>query len=65
TTAPEAIYKEIVSKHPASALAPLAQLKLAMWYMHGNQQRDTLVAIPDFLTRYPESPLMPRDKEVA
>lgn len=65
TTAPEDIYKEIVSKHPDSALAPLAQLKLAMWYMHGNQQRDTLVAIQDFLTRYPESPLMPRAKEVA
>lgn len=65
STAPEDIYKEIVSKHPDSALAPLAQLKLAMWYLHGNQQRDALVAVQDFLTRYPESPLMPRAKEVA
>ncbi|TVM18846.1 hypothetical protein DPQ33_05140 [Oceanidesulfovibrio indonesiensis] len=65
TTAPEEIYKEIVAQHPDSALAPLAQLKLSMWYLYHNQQRDALVAVQDFLERFPESPLLPRAREVA
>lgn len=65
SAAPEEIYKEIVSQHPDSPLAPLAQLKLSMWYLYHNQQRDALVAVQDFLDRYPESPLRPRAKEVA
>lgn len=65
TSRPEAIYKEIVTHHPDSGLAPLAQLKLAMLRLYNNQVADALVEVREFLDNYPQSPLMDQAKGVA
>ncbi|WP_018124572.1 tetratricopeptide repeat protein [Desulfovibrio oxyclinae] len=61
---PVNIYKEIVEKHPESPLAPVAQLKLAMWYAFHNKNADALAAAQDFLDLFPESQLATRAREL-
>ncbi|WP_156939579.1 tetratricopeptide repeat protein [Desulfocurvus vexinensis] len=62
--APAQTYEHIVAKHPDSALAPLAQLKLAMWQLWNNKNVDALAAVLDFEKKFPESALMPRARDV-
>ncbi len=62
---PEAIYSQIVKDHPTSALAPLAQLKLAMWYLFKDNYLQSLEAGTTFEKKFPDNPLSPRAGEVA
>ncbi|WP_272700625.1 tetratricopeptide repeat protein [Desulfovibrio sp. Fe33] len=55
---PKRVYSEIVSQHPASPLAPIAQLKLAMWYAFNKNYPEALSAAQDLVEKYPDSPLV-------
>lgn len=55
---PERIYQQIVEQYPESPLAPVAQLKLAMWYAFNKQYPDALGAAQDLIENYPDSPLV-------
>jgi tetratricopeptide (TPR) repeat protein len=55
---PKRVYTEIVSKHPDSPLAPIAQLKLAMWYAFNKKYPEALTAAQDLIEKYPDSPLV-------
>ncbi len=57
---PVEIYSEIIDKHPNSPLAPLAQLKMAIWYMWDNKNLDALKAIGEFDKKFPDSELKER-----
>ncbi|WP_415719770.1 tetratricopeptide repeat protein [Maridesulfovibrio sp.] len=61
---PQKIYTHIVEKFPESPLAPLAQLKLAMWYYWNKKYGDCLGAVQDFLDKYPRSGLRDRASEL-
>lgn len=61
---PVEIYTKIVEKFPKSALAPLAQLKLAMWYMFNGQLEESMGAAQDFFGLYPKSSLAERALDV-
>ncbi|WP_238528216.1 tetratricopeptide repeat protein [Pseudodesulfovibrio mercurii] len=54
---PKRVYTEIVSQHPDSPLAPIAQLKLAMWHAFHKQYPEALTAAQDLIEKYPDSPL--------
>lgn len=58
-------YSRIVNEHPDSEIAPLAQLKLAMWYLWNNRYNEALVAATTFVEKYPDHPLLPKAREVA
>jgi TolA-binding protein len=62
---PEDIYNGIIRDHPASPLAPLAQIKLAMWYLYRQNYPASLTEAARFLERYPRSELAPKAEEVA
>ena len=62
---PEDIYNGIIRDHPDSPLAPLAQIKLAMWLLYRQNYPGSLKAAARFLERYPHSDLAPRATEVA
>jgi len=64
TLRPSRIYKEIIKDHPESKLAPLAQLKLAIWELWNKRYLDGLKASSDFVKNYPESELLPRAVDV-
>ncbi|OIQ51349.1 Outer membrane protein assembly factor BamD [Pseudodesulfovibrio hydrargyri] len=55
---PKRVYTEIVSRHPDSPLAPIAQLKLAMWYAFNKKYPEALTAAQDLIEKYPDSPLV-------
>jgi Uncharacterized protein conserved in bacteria len=55
---PEKIYQDIVEQYPDSPLAPVAQLKLAMWYAFHKQYPEALAAAQDLIEKYPDSPLV-------
>jgi len=55
---PKRVYTEIVSQHPESPLAPIAQLKLAMWYAFNKKYPEALAAAQDLIEKYPDSPLV-------
>lgn len=59
---PENIYKEIVEGYPDSPLAPIAQLKLAMWYAFNKKYPESLAAAQDLIEKFPDSPLVERTK---
>lgn len=59
---PQRVYKEIVAKHPDSPLAPIAQLKLAMWYAFNKKYPEALTAAQDLIENYPDSPLVEKTK---
>ncbi len=61
---PVEIYTKIVKNFPKSALAPLAQLKLSMWYMFNNQLEEAMGAVQDFFGMYPKSSLAERALDV-
>ena len=61
---PQKIYTHIVEKFPESPLAPLAQLKLGMWYYWNKKYGDCLGAVQDFLDKYPRSGLRERASEL-
>jgi TolA-binding protein len=62
---PEEIYQSIIRDHPQSPLAPLAQLKLAMWLLHQQNYPGSLKAAAAYLERYPQSDLAPKAEETA
>jgi len=62
--APAQTYEHIVANHPDSALAPLAQLKLAMWQLWNNKNVEALAAVLDFERKFPDSALMARARDV-
>ncbi|EPR34984.1 Tetratricopeptide repeat-containing protein [Alkalidesulfovibrio alkalitolerans DSM 16529] len=64
TLRPSEIYTRIVEKYPRSAIAPLAQTKLAMWYYFNNRPDEALDAVEGFFARYPLNPLAERVEEV-
>jgi len=57
---PERIYQQIVEQFPDSPLAPVAQLKLAMWHAFNRQYPEALGAAQDLIEKYPASPLVAR-----
>ncbi|MDL2266414.1 hypothetical protein LJC46_00295, partial [Desulfovibrio sp. OttesenSCG-928-G15] len=62
--APSEVYRNIITQHPQSALVPLAQLKLSLWYLW---QKDYVLAldnISDFLSTYPQHELAPKAREI-
>ncbi|WP_291328588.1 tetratricopeptide repeat protein [Desulfovibrio sp. UCD-KL4C] len=61
---PQKIYTEIVKNHPDSPLAPLAQLKLAMWYYWNKKYGDCLGAVQDFMDKYPRSSMHDKASEL-
>jgi tetratricopeptide (TPR) repeat protein len=61
---PQQIYTQIIRDFPQSTLAPLAQMKLAMWYFYNKRYGDTLRAVQDFITKYPQHALLPRAEEL-
>lgn len=62
---PETIYESIIRDHPNSPLAPLAQIKLAMWQLYRQNYPESLKAAARFLERYPKNELAPKAEEVA
>lgn len=62
---PEEIYRSIIRDHPQSPLAPLAQLKLAMWLLHQQNYPGSLKESAAYLERYPQSDLAPKAEETA
>lgn len=62
---PRDIYLKIINEHPQSDLAPLAQVKLAMWYLWNRQYPEAMAAATDFAEKYPAGELLPRAREVA
>lgn len=57
---PVEIYQEIIAKHPDSPLAPLAQIKMAIWHMWDNKNLDALKTIGQFDAMFPGSDLADR-----
>lgn len=57
---PVEIYQEIIARRPDSPLAPLAQIKMAIWYMWDNKNLDALKTIGQFDARFPGSELADR-----
>ncbi|WP_034602935.1 tetratricopeptide repeat protein [Maridesulfovibrio frigidus] len=61
---PQKIYTQIIEKHPNSPLAPLAQLKLGMWYYWNKKYGECLGSVQDFLDKYPRSTLRTKASEL-
>ena len=61
---PVKIYTEIVTKHPKSPLAPLAQLKLSMWYLWKKNYQNSLKEVKKFYEMFPNSDLKQKAIEV-
>ncbi|WP_147821911.1 tetratricopeptide repeat protein [Salidesulfovibrio onnuriiensis] len=61
---PVQVYEEIVEKFPDGPLAPVAQLKMAMWYAFHKKYPEALTAAQDFIDKFPDSELLPRAREL-
>ena len=61
---PVEIYRTIINRHPDSALVPLAEVKLALWYLWDRQYKQTLDILSSFLDRYPHHELADRVREI-
>jgi len=61
---PVEIYRTIINRYPDSALVPLAEVKLALWYLWDRQYEQTLDTLSAFLDRYPHHELTPRVREI-
>ncbi|MDD3313390.1 tetratricopeptide repeat protein [Pseudodesulfovibrio sp.] len=61
---PEVVYQDIVKQYPDSPLAPVAQLKLAMWYAFNKQYPEALTAAQDLIEKYPDSALADRARQL-
>ncbi len=62
---PSQIYADIVENHPNSELAPLAQVKLAMWHLWNKNYRQALEEAANFKKKFPDSDLIKAAREVA
>jgi TolA-binding protein len=62
---PSEIYADIVENHPDSELAPLAQVKLAMWHLWNKNYRQALEETAKFKEKFPDSDLIKAAREVA
>ncbi len=60
---PEQIYTDIVTRFPDSPLAPVARLKLAMWYLWTGRFDEAIVQGRRFLADYQGHSLTPRAEE--
>lgn len=61
---PLEVYRTIISKYPGSALVPLANIKLALWYLWDKKYEQALDILSAFLEKYPVHELAPRAKEI-
>lgn len=61
---PEAIYNRIVKDFPKSPLAPLAQLKLAMWQLYSGRPGAALASTARLPELFPDSDLKDKAAEV-
>ena len=61
---PVQVYQDILQNHPHSPLAPLAQLKLAMWHVWDESYDQALEVVSDFENAFADSQLLPRVREV-
>ena len=57
---PKEVYTQIIEKYPKSPLAPVAQLKLAMWQFWSNSLLQTLETVDSFAKKYPDQELLPK-----
>jgi TolA-binding protein len=64
-TRPKDIYTEIMTRYPQSPLAPVAMVKLAMWYLWEKNYSQVYVTTSEFLERYPDSRLQPNALQTA
>lgn len=64
-TRPVQAYTTIISGHPQSPLAPLARLKLTMWYLWNHQYPDALTSAVEFTKTHPDSDMLPKVREIA
>ncbi len=62
---PAEVYAKIIKDFPDSQLVPLAQLKLAMWYLWNKRYEDALQQCADLVQRFPKHELAPKAEEVA
>ncbi len=60
---PEAVYGRIL-KDPRGSLAPVARLKLAMWYLWNKRYESALQEAARFEADYPDHDLLPNNSEV-
>ncbi|MGM0610239.1 MAG: tetratricopeptide repeat protein [Thermodesulfobacteriota bacterium] len=61
---PEKIYSKIINKYPNSPLAPVAQLKLAMWELFNSKPTTSLKEVQNFIEKFPDSALFGRAVDV-
>ncbi len=61
---PDETYTYIITRHPQSPLAPLAQIKLGMWQFHNKSYLDSLNTAATFLQKYPKSNLVVKAEEL-
>lgn len=61
---PVKVYQDILQNHPHSPLAPLAQLKLAMWHVWNESYDQALRVVSDFEKAFADSQLLPRVQNV-
>ena len=59
------IYKKIINEHSESELVPLAQIKLAMWYLANRRYEEALEQCTTLAERFPNHELVPRAEELA
>lgn len=57
---PKEVYTQIIEKYPKSPLAPVAQLKLAMWQFWSNNLLQTIETVDSFTKKYPDQELLPK-----
>jgi outer membrane protein assembly factor BamD (BamD/ComL family) len=62
---PQEVYRNIIEKHPDSSLAPVAEVKLALWHLWNKDYGKTLELLGDFLKKHPDHELAPRAREIA
>lgn len=64
TLKPRQVYADIIENHPDSPVAPMAQVKLGIWYVFNNKSKQALELVEAFLRDYTSSSLTPRMVEV-
>ncbi|MFW5722906.1 MAG: tetratricopeptide repeat protein, partial [Desulfohalobiaceae bacterium] len=64
TLRPRQVYTDIIENHPDSPVAPMAQVKLGIWYVFNNKSKQALELADAFLKDNPSSTLAPRMLEV-
>jgi TolA-binding protein len=62
---PVEVYRNIIEKHPQSYLAPLSEIKLALWHLWNKDYTAALDVLSGFMEKYPDHELAPRARELA